>query len=1317
MRSRPITVVKAAPARKVENKVKPKYDTPNPFAALASLDDEHEFPPLSGVSSKVGELNISSDSEVDIAAAVNNASKRGSSLMSSSRAGAAATRGQNAGASLPLLSHFFDDSVSSTRNGDPSYDSVADLLDSFPGSESIMSIFVAGLPPVSLLASNERDRVRQELVEHLAKFAPPLRAKLIPDLSPRRVLNFAFVDFKNEEECNKAIKWGNNSLFRGAPIRLEFARGDRTIVLASPGNVDLEILKQVDESGTYSNEFYRESVRWMNLTEQLADRLCKHFGDIDKIQVGDAPIGDSIVHVTFGCRGEARLAYMAFSNLPLKAHLSAHWLNSPNITAASAQPRRALHPRGPHHPASGLRWPSWRCTSQCSDGVSAYEHNDTFDSKDDSYTSEEYVLDPIRVNLQDQENQEPGTGSPVPKSVTQPSHAALKGAPKHPKATTTTLSTEPPKLSKTALKRQKKKARKLLKVSQGESTLNESTQTPLKTGETIHASAPADTQDSAEDTAEGQLQLSPSVSECPELEALQLGDNFQGPLNYDCDNGLVPTTRPELSIQAATNVDDQVLQETQTPQDEEVEASLSRLSFTYPFCRRAPPSDARENGNAEVSHTKANGHLLQATHYSEDNVIKGDSAPSEKVPRFPLTSTPQDMGMVAAFAEPDRDTEYESENSDSSFYQPNKSPEQVPTISLESNTRANANMDGAYDGISHSVTMEHDVANLTVPLVESDTTLMHAEEAPLSLMVRSASDTAYSYSFSSPPVAASATFDQSESEARKSHDSPPVPSKAVDTATTTLNTIELPKSPNPGPKIVPAESYSEKEIVDRGCSIWVGNLSEDVTAATLQLAFSKCGTIVDIQIKNSLQRTSRFAFIMFDSRDAVERALELDGYRIEGLCIAVRRRAIKHIWVASHSQAAFSRPVPSSYLPGEPVFQPSEAMLPTSRPYWQAPEIHPHFAHHAADHNHFHPTTDPVQSPSEATLPGLNNKGTYPYRSLPGRDHELPAHIHSEVEHQYAHGYGGRGRQKGGKKNANKSNKARGPTRGGKDWKDEVPASGPGPANNESHAPAQGHVMRWPDLQERMQGYGTHMLEMGKTKMNAGHEHQTRQPAYMRQDLVHLQDPSIIRSSDPQPAHGYALSRGAPAYGYSGVASPSAGAGVNPAEGDLVASAQAHSAAAYSSAQSHYAYHSYAPGYAWQGQHYYNPYHPAYVGQVPGYHAYTGETAPSSASTSGASYHTAAPLVTPTALPEVDMSYGYQHAPTHEAIHLHPYHNAGPPAGGMQPSMQAYHSTGHAQVKSNVDDNSSFTSNTQAPQRRGRMQNGRPPQRNPRGTS
>ncbi|KAK0539685.1 hypothetical protein OC842_000876 [Tilletia horrida] len=917
MPPRPVTVVKAAPAKRKDNKSKPKFDTPNPFAALASLDDEDAFPPLGGAPAAGGTASRSSRNEQDdrtaadssvsedeFADSFGNASLRGSSLppscLPSGPGGYRNSGGGTRSVSMPLLSRLTGgiavgrdvDPDSSSQDGNNSM-SVAELMESFPGSNSVMSIFVAGLPQISMLSMPDHNHLQQDLVRHLSAFAPPLRAKLVPDLGPRRLLNYAFVDFRNEEDCNKVIQQGNNTLFRGLPIRIEFARGDRTIVLASPGNVDLEILKEADESGTYTAEFRQERVRWRSLTEELAERLCRPFGGVERIQAGLAAIGEAVIHVTFEYREEARLAYAAFGSLPLKAHLSVHWLNSPNLTAASHQPRRPLHPHGPHAPASGLpRGPLWagghfdKDDGQLSSPTGPREAYPTFQDAPTSDAEEDTAGTQEIDSVKDTATGPDGQNPPQVNSAAQ---TQIKSQPAGPQQQTRNerqvnaqspshIASDKATLSKSAIKRQKRLAKRLIRESQGSVTPDSNAPvTPATPVSLVDSNTSYDAQHGHYDQFvalpfQGSAEAIHAGVQ-PEPASIAPTVEPEGPY-------LLPTTRSEISIRG-----DQSLE---CPSSRDSGDGLHGLHFL------ASPSSAEE----EVEHRapNASGEVLGQDLTVQQGLLNDvDTWPTHSSNLMPLASTPQPNGLVAVAGDAE-DTDHGSGEHGAPQQTTFLVPEEPQQDFAFSHEGGNLGMQRSHtENWSAQSDDGHAEANKTIPLVTRRRPGFTVADISLPTAVAQPGPTVdqgqpidFAVPSPVPPIIEEPTAAAAEEPAQS-----PV-GLVADTSTDQ----PPPTSNGSLATLVPAEGSTEKEIIERGCSIWVGNLPVDITPSQLYTMFSSCGSITDVDIKNSLQKTSKFAFIMFADRESVERALELDGQHVHGVKITVRKRAIKQIWVA-----------------------------------------------------------------------------------------------------------------------------------------------------------------------------------------------------------------------------------------------------------------------------------------------------------------------------------------------------------------------------------------------------------------------------------
>lgn len=71
--------------------------------------------------------------------------------------------------------------------------------------------------------------------------------------------------------------------------------------------------------------------------------------------------------------------------------------------------------------------------------------------------------------------------------------------------------------------------------------------------------------------------------------------------------------------------------------------------------------------------------------------------------------------------------------------------------------------------------------------------------------------------------------------------------------------------------------------------LFVGNLAFSTTKEELESAFSAYGTVVEVKIPidRDTGRVRGFAFVTFDSQQAAEKALALDGSELNGRAIRV----------------------------------------------------------------------------------------------------------------------------------------------------------------------------------------------------------------------------------------------------------------------------------------------------------------------------------------------------------------------------------------------------------------------------------------------
>ncbi|KAL9933986.1 hypothetical protein V8E36_007068 [Tilletia maclaganii] len=1135
MSSRPITVVKAAPNKRKEDKPKPRFDTHNPFAALADLDDDEAFPPLAGktppsrtrrTSAEPGENGV----DTDLQGLVSNAYMRGSSLPPSSRpSGVKSGLGPQNGrsVSVPLISRG-SQLASGTEaddggevEDDEVHTSLAELAHSFPTTNSVMSIFVAGLPSIRLSTLAEQDHVRQALTRHLSSFAPPLRVKLVTDLGMRKTLNYAFVDFNNEEDCIKVIQQGHGTLFRGLPLRLEFARGDRTIVLASPGNVDLELLKEADQTDTYRQEFKSESVRWKTLDKELAGRLCNPFGSVELIQPGTAAVGESVMHITFEYREEARVAFVAFSSLPLKAHISVHWLNSPNITAASHQQRRPLHPFGPYGPVTGLsRGPRRPSNTTQYSGQEFSDANGAFDNEDlqaehEIAAGRDAQASPIRAPIVPK-------GIDVPTEVPAPPPIAKVDQPED--------NEDKPKLSKNAIKRKKRQAKAARLASDKNSPTQSSTPSQIAPAvdALIHAHQEAQVL-SGTPTPEyvsGQEDLPSHETELGAVVAAAASDAEA--------NALVPTTRSEISIRL----------------DHDASACKDHgaSSASAEPCETSPSEDSCALSEAHTAPDFA-AHDLVAQ--DQDFGRSGEWFQSPPPPG-PLASTPQPTGLVGTYDGTDTDFDDERICGDDQIGQ---HQDDAPNSTKSSPAAPDADVtlispgEDEREGTALQAQEQSFAANQTIPLVarrRQDFTMANIS-LPVNMRSEETSPRFQSFGPDSPSAripnddaedgsnvdTVAQLFEQATLKAQQSpgeqqaglspyeHQVTPAP----------FETQPTPSSNSLATLVPPGASASEKEIVDRGCSIWVGGLPEDIDPAVLHTMFGPFGNITDVEIKNTLHsKTMKFAFVTFAERESAERALEADGTVIHGLRIVVRRRAINRIWVAPSIRMQTMLPGPPT-LPDCPnPHAGSQNALPAHS------EVYP--GHHGAQ-----PHPQPHPSQVQLLQDGQGQAYVYGYEAhgsiageAPSASHWMPAYDiqvqqGQEIQTTETFGYDSR--------NSDPSQYVRAPGRNNRKERGRVPkARGPGAGNGNGRPTADNNntaapripdpnapIMQWGPLAQRAQNLESY-YNTGTATANHGRSSTTvSSPAPVNAPVSNrpLRDAAIISTSEtqgsPSPLH------------------------------------------------------------------------------------------------------------------------------------------------------------------------------------------------------
>ncbi|CAD6921210.1 unnamed protein product [Tilletia controversa] len=1233
MPPRPVTVVKAAPPQRKDSKPKPQFHTPNPFAALANLDDEDAFPPLGSAATTTRSARSGSGTTTagasDHSEIIGNAFMRGSSLPPANRPGGNASRTNVEGGarcvSMPLLTRTGgagsgDVSLDGRRNS--AYSTVSELLEGFPGSNSVMSLFVAGLPQISVQSIPDHNRMREDLLTHLAAFAPPLRAKLVPEIGPRRLLNYAFVDFRNEEDCNKVIQQGHNTLFRGLPIRLEFARGDRTIVLASPGNVDLQILKQSDESGTYGAEFRQEGVRWRNLTEELAARLCRPFGNVEKIQAGSAAVGESVVHVTFEFRGEARLAFAAFGNLPIKAHLSVHWLNSPNLTAASHQPRRPVHPHGPNAPASGL--PRATRLSSCGNDEDYVDHAGSHFGDDDQDGHSNHSADEVRGREHTLEQRPHGSenGDPEDKTLTPPNslnqlakamtelasdEVEIPTAQQDQKASKIQPSQGPdegkPEPSKGAMKRRKKAAKKRWLQERASQRIDGSSHgppAPIGAGE-----------------AQSQISVLENATDVQSQEAGHEQDTVDHPANEDDlpvnsdeppfgseERCFMPTTKSEISMRGDHSSDSYC-----------ITASTSEpLNQLYQSTLPANPPNAFFNSPPSSFHDQGVTVDLGQDVLVHHDANSGQDWPGPSSP-VPLASTPQLTGSVAACD----GTEVDDGNGDADsgpiafVEQVREQPQEVyDRIYTRQRRGAQQASEGMTPGNWAEATDRGDLAaNQTVPLITRRRSDITVADVSLPLVFRHGpNDGNHQFVGDAAPSPIESRRDEQANEATLGPLVSPV--KHPDDLAEFYPHEPPTTSSGSQATLVPAESKTEHELVEQGCSIWVGGLPEDITPPALFTIFSACGCIKDVEVKRSMQKTSTFAFIMFADPHSIDKALELDGQVSNGFKLTVRKRTIKQLWVAGRPPVSH-QPMPAA-PPSFPMQQVPHALLPL-------PMRMPQLDTRSSVHEHgvgtsMSPTNFGNPYTQYYASPGTTYQNVDVFQADAGRGSQIYGSPRLENDHRMVfQNVNGRGRSKG-----NRRGKALKPRvadqfsqRGSKDFAPHITVAGA--ALDASSQPA---VMNWGTLAQRGQSLqnlnGHHPAGVPRVAQPQQHGVLTNAHTTPQPQASTLHDSAILSSSEAQSSPAALHYRGGGMY-YPG--------GFYATGGAPISSFIPQTAEYYQNGYGSYMYPTYMPGQPWVYPHQYGaqPTAGTHSAPAPGYNAEADAYASSGTNVGGGFVH------------------------------------------------------------------------------------------------
>jgi cold-inducible RNA-binding protein len=83
--------------------------------------------------------------------------------------------------------------------------------------------------------------------------------------------------------------------------------------------------------------------------------------------------------------------------------------------------------------------------------------------------------------------------------------------------------------------------------------------------------------------------------------------------------------------------------------------------------------------------------------------------------------------------------------------------------------------------------------------------------------------------------------------------------------------------------------YESQETFNMQNQLFVGNLAFSTTKEELEAAFSNYGTVVEVKIPidRDTGRVRGFAFVTFETQQAAEKALALDGTDLNGRAIRV----------------------------------------------------------------------------------------------------------------------------------------------------------------------------------------------------------------------------------------------------------------------------------------------------------------------------------------------------------------------------------------------------------------------------------------------
>ncbi|PWN46967.1 hypothetical protein IE53DRAFT_371858 [Violaceomyces palustris] len=168
------------------------------------------------------------------------------------------------------------------------------------------TIFIAGMPH-ALFPDTETE---QDLQASLSRWAPVNRVKLIADPQNGHV-KCAFADLSTERDAARVVSLATGTVFKGAKIRIELARADRTVCFSSLGTVNIDPLIEYgpfEEAKKYHVTTSARDGNRFPLTILLVKEIAQSFGNLELIneQPHFNSTGKKVFEVVFDRREDAR---------------------------------------------------------------------------------------------------------------------------------------------------------------------------------------------------------------------------------------------------------------------------------------------------------------------------------------------------------------------------------------------------------------------------------------------------------------------------------------------------------------------------------------------------------------------------------------------------------------------------------------------------------------------------------------------------------------------------------------------------------------------------------------------------------------------------------------------------------------------------------------------------------------------------------------------------------------------------------------------------------------------------------------------------